>query len=69
MNASGPRVRLTEAGLVRAHKQGLNPDDEEGMALNQPRENKPAAPVVNDPVLARALDLLKGVAIMRQARP
>jgi hypothetical protein len=69
MNASGPRVRLTEAGLVRAHKQGLNPDDEEGMALSQPRENKPAAPVVNDPVLARALDLLKGLAIMRQARP
>jgi hypothetical protein len=69
MNASGRRVRLNEAGLVRAHKQGLNPDDEEGMAFNQPRENKPAAPVVNDPVLARALDLVQGLAIVRQARP
>jgi hypothetical protein len=69
MSASVRRARLTEAGLVRAHKQGLNPDDEEGMALNQPRETKPAAPVVNDPVLARALDLLKGLAIVRQARP
>jgi hypothetical protein len=69
MNASGRRVRLNEAGLVRAHKQGLNPDDEEGMALNQLRENKPAAPVVNDPLLARALDLVQGLAIVRQARP
>jgi len=68
-NASGRRARLNEAGLVRAHKQGLNPDDEEGMALNQPRDNKPAAPVVNDPALARALDLLKGLAIVRQPRP
>lgn len=67
-NAPGRRVRLTEAELVRAHKQGLNPEDEDGF-VNGLRETKPETPIVSDPVLARALDLLKGLAIVRQSRP
>ncbi|MFO1488911.1 MAG: S41 family peptidase [Verrucomicrobiota bacterium] len=67
--AAGRRMRLTEAELVRAHKQGLNPAEDEDGYVNTPREVKPDAPVVSDPVLARALDLLKGLAIVRQTRP
>lgn len=68
-NASGHRIRLTEAELVRAHRQGLNPaEDEEGFIAGT-RETKPEAPLVSDPALARALDLLKGLAIVRQAHP
>ena len=68
-NASGRRVRLTEAELVRAHKQGLNPaEDEEGFIAGT-RETKPEAPLVSDPALTRALDLLKGLAIVRPAHP
>jgi hypothetical protein len=37
----------------------------EGVA---PGERKPEVPVVNDPVLARALDVLKGLAVVRQGR-
>jgi len=68
-SASGRRIRLTEAELVRAHRQGLNPaEDEEGF-IPGTREVKPETPLVSDPVLARALDLLKGLAIVRPARP
>jgi hypothetical protein len=37
--------------------------------VNGLRETKPETPIVSDPVLARALDLLKGLAIVRQSRP
>jgi len=68
-NAAVRRPRLTEAELVRAHKQGLNPDDEEDALTKSPRENRAENPVVSDPVLGRALDLLKGLAIVRQPHP
>ena len=68
-NSPNRRVRLTEASLVRAHKQGLNPEEDEAGFVNQPRENKPEIPVIKDPALARALDLLRGLAIVRPARP
>ena len=68
-NSSGRRVRLTEAELVRAHKQGLNPAEDEDGFIAGVRENKPETPLVSDPVLARALDLLKGLAIVRQSHP
>ena len=65
-NSSGRRVRLTEASLVRAHNQGLNFEEDEAGFVNQPHESKPEIPVVKDPALARALDLLRGLAIVRQ---
>ncbi|MCP5524002.1 MAG: hypothetical protein H7A46_20900 [Verrucomicrobiales bacterium] len=62
--ANGPR-RMTEADLVRLHREGMqaltNPPPAEATA--------PAAPpAVIDPVLARALDLLRGLVILRSVR-
>ena len=68
-NAPNHRVRLTEATLVRAHKQGLNLGEDEAGFVSQAHENKPETPAVKDPALARALDLLRGLAIVRPARP
>ncbi|HXT13072.1 MAG TPA: S41 family peptidase [Candidatus Angelobacter sp.] len=56
-----PRVLLNEAELVREHKAGENPDEQ--VARRPPQ---PQAPVVSDPALARALDLLKGLAVVRE---
>jgi C-terminal processing protease CtpA/Prc len=61
---SSRRARFNEAELVREHREGLNTDAETGP--QRPRE--PEKPMVRDPVLARALDLLKGLAVVRQAR-
>jgi len=57
------RVRLNEAELVREHRAGENPDE---MVAKRPPE--PQAPVVSDPALARALDLLKGLAVVRESK-
>ena len=54
-------VRLNEAELVREHNAGENPDEQ---VAKRPPE--PHVPVVSDPALARALDLLKGLAVVRQ---
>jgi hypothetical protein len=54
----------TEADLVREKiKDG---DQEEDSA--PPRPAGPPKPFIRDPVLARALDLIKGLAIVRQSR-
>ncbi len=56
--------RINEAELVREHRESLNRgQDGDSTALRQP---EPAKPMVNDPALARALDLLKGLAVVRQ---
>ncbi len=60
-----PRRRINEAELVRLLREGQNPDD---LTNTAPRETGPAPPVVNDPALARAIDLLKGLAVVRQFR-
>lgn len=57
------RVPFNEAELVREHKAGENPDEE---IVKRPPE--PKVPVISDPALARALDLLKGLAVVRQNR-
>jgi C-terminal processing protease CtpA/Prc len=62
-NQSSRRVRLNEAELVRERKAGVNLDDETAK-----RPPEPQVPVVSDPALARALDLLKGLAVVRQSR-
>ena len=59
------RPRMSEADLVRARREGANLDGE----LPEPRNVEPAKPLVRDPALARALDLLKGLAVVRASRP
>lgn len=59
------RARLNEAELVRERKEGM-PLSEAGLAPN--RRTEPDVPLVQDPVLARALDVLKGLALVRQSR-
>jgi hypothetical protein len=56
------RSRFNEAELVRERREGatLDADDNE-------KESEPEKPVVHDPVLARALDLLKGLAVVRHS--
>ncbi len=51
--------RLTEADLVRLHREGMEGN------LPRPRREEPlATPRITDPVLQRALDLLKGLAVL-----
>ena len=62
-NRSGRR-RLNEAELVKMQRDGLE-YDEEGRTFRGIDLNKP---VIRDPVLGRALDLLKGLAVVRRLR-
>jgi len=58
------RVRFNEAELVRERREGASADD--GAARG--RKPEPEVLLVQDPVLVRALDLLKGLAVVRQGR-
>lgn len=58
-------TRLNEAELVRERRDGFNPDL---LLLPEARASEPEKPVVRDPVLGRALDVLTGLAIVRQSR-
>jgi len=58
-----PRRRFNEAELVRERKEGASLDLEAGDS----GETEPEKPVVHDPALARALDLLKGLAVVRHS--
>jgi hypothetical protein len=58
------RRRINEAELVRAQREGREPGDE----TNRTVRPEPARPLVTDPALARALDLLKGLALVQQFR-
>jgi hypothetical protein len=62
-----PRRRLNEADLVRMQREGV--DLESDGDTTTAREGERAPRLVTDPVLARALDLLKGLAVVRKARP
>ncbi len=58
------RTRLNESELVREHREGTLLDSE-----RPPRRDREAdEAVVLDPTLARALDLLKGLAVVRPSR-
>jgi hypothetical protein len=62
-----PRRRINEAELVRERKEGTNLND----LLSGARESRATEaepPMVRDPVLARALDLIKGLALVKQWR-
>lgn len=64
-NRPARRPRPTEADLVRARREGTNLDT--GTSLV--RDSEPEKPLIRDPSLARAVDLLKGLAVVRQSRP
>jgi hypothetical protein len=57
------QVRFNEARLVREHKDGVMAIVDQATARAEPE-----IPLVQDPVLARALDVLKGLAVVRQSR-
>jgi len=57
------RPRISEADLVRERLEDTNIAD-----IVQARQSETERPVMRDPVLARAVDLLKGLAVMRGAR-
>jgi hypothetical protein len=62
---TAPRKRINEAELVRRQREGLN--SEEDTVVDSARGLEKAKPLLRDPALARALDLLKGLAVVRQA--
>ena len=65
-NSMLPPVDYTsEADLVRARIK----DGEEFQPAPAKSETEPPKPFIRDPVLARAVNLIKGLAIMRAARP
>jgi hypothetical protein len=55
---------MSEAELVR--KQ-IKDGEEDGSAVPSPH-GEPASPVIRDPELARAVDLLKALAVLGKAR-
>jgi hypothetical protein len=65
---SGSPARMSEAELVREHRQSLDGDDAADDDAGSTPRSETAVPVVKDPTLARALDLLKGLAVMQQNR-
>ena len=64
-NRVARRTRPNEADLVRARRDGFSLDSEFPLS----RDTEPEKPVLRDPTLARAVDLLKGLAVIRRARP
>jgi len=59
---------INEAELVRERRAG-EPLDDEFMSEDYSASSEPAHPVIGDAPLARALDLLKGLAVLQQNRP
>jgi hypothetical protein len=63
------RRRVNEAELVRMNREGQLPDRDSSFTNTSGRTPEPMVQTVNDPVLSRALDLLKGLAVVQQFRP
>jgi C-terminal processing protease CtpA/Prc len=59
------RPRISEADLVRERRDGTNLNTDDFTAV---RDREPEKPLIRDPALARAVDLLKGLAVVRRAR-
>lgn len=64
--AETTRRRLNEAELVRRQREGLNPDDES--IPFAPPKTVAGKPSIKDPALARAIDVLKAIAVVQRAR-
>jgi len=60
----GPRRRINEAELVRMSREGIDPDEEAKPA----KASVSSKQVIADPALARAIDLLKALAVVRHTR-
>ena len=61
------RTRTTEADLMRLRKEQPGVDLDYAIPTTSPDEQQ-EKPVVRDPVLGRALDLVKGISAIRQAQ-
>ncbi len=59
-----PTRLINEAELVRRHKEGQNPD----IDVVAVKPGEAPAKVIRDPALARALDLVKGLSMVRDYR-
>jgi C-terminal processing protease CtpA/Prc len=62
-----PRIRPTEADLIRERKE--RPGMELDYSVSAAREAEAEKPVIRDPVLGRALDLIKGISVLRPSKP
>ena len=62
-NPSTRELRITEADLVREKREGITADEDVTTIRNEEKEK----PVIREPSLARAVDLLKGLAVVRQS--
>jgi len=65
--ANAPERRISEADLVKARRAGADVSEED-LEDAVPATTEPPQPVMHDPVLARAVDLVKGLALLHQAR-
>lgn len=65
INRPARRPRISEADLVRERREGTNLNLETFTAV---RDREPEKPLISDPALARAVDLLKGLAVVRRPR-
>jgi C-terminal processing protease CtpA/Prc len=61
------RRRFNEAELVRQQREGV--ESEQSELAGKPFRGDPSQPLITDPALARAVDLLKGLAVVQQSRP
>jgi hypothetical protein len=64
--AQTSRRRMNEADLVRMQREGMDPDLDLPEVSSKTAESEKL--LVRDPALARALDLLKGLAVVKQLR-
>jgi hypothetical protein len=63
-NRPSRRGRFNEAELVRERRDGVSLD----LEIPTGKESEQEKPLVHDPALARAIDVLKGLAVVRQSR-
>jgi C-terminal processing protease CtpA/Prc len=67
--AGGTFHRPNEAELVRERREGQMSADDSEEAPERAAEETPPPPVIEDAALARALDLLKGLAVIQLSHP
>ncbi len=67
VNGTNRMTRTTEADLIRERKERPGMELEYSASAESARASEPEKPVVRDPVLGRALDLIKGISVIRQA--
>jgi hypothetical protein len=71
ISRSSRRQRVSEADLVRERREGVTNGDTDlppGVERAANDERPPNQAIIRDPVLARAVDVLKGLAVVRSSR-